>query len=73
MIKPNERFHFNNPILKTSKLGLIGLSVYNLGFNITERNNHLIYVSSKISTITPRAYELADLGDIIREETNNKV
>ena len=38
-IKPNERFHFNNPILNTTKMGLKRLSAYNSMFNITETNN----------------------------------
>ena len=32
IIKPNERFHFNNPILNKTKMGLIRLSVYNSVF-----------------------------------------
>ena len=33
MIKPNERFNFNNSILNITKIGLIRLSVYNSVFN----------------------------------------
>ena len=68
MKRPTERFNFNEPILNTSKLGLIRLSVYNSVFNITERNNNFIY-ASKISTIPPGAYELVDIADIIKQET----
>ena len=72
MKRPTERFHFNEPILNTSKLGLIRLSVYNSVFNITERNNNFIY-ASKISTIPPGAYELVDIADVIKRETNKNV
>ena len=33
------KFHVNEPILNTTKLGLIGLSIYNSVFKITENNN----------------------------------
>ena len=33
MIKPTEKFNFSEPILNSSKLGLIRLSVYNSVFN----------------------------------------
>ena len=49
MIKPNERFHFNNPIFSTTKFGLISLSVYNSVLNITAKNNHFMFTNSKIS------------------------
>ena len=34
MIKPREKFKFSEPILNTTKLGLIRLSVYNSVFNV---------------------------------------
>ena len=34
--KPTEKFNISEPILNSSKLGLIRLSVYNSVFNITE-------------------------------------
>ena len=43
MIKPTEKFNFSEPILNLSKLSLIGLSVYNLVFNVNRRNNQFIY------------------------------
>ena len=39
MIKPTENFNFSEPILNSSKLGLIRLSVYNSVFNVNRRNN----------------------------------
>ena len=72
MMRPTERFHFNEPILNTSKLGLIRLSIYNSVFNKTERNNRFKY-ASKIITIPPGAYEIVDIADIIKQETNNNV
>ena len=81
-IKPNERFHFNNPILNTTKMGLIRLSVYNSVFNITERNNQFKFTNpvtfhqvdaAKVFIIPPGSYELTDMADIIKQETNNNV
>ena len=43
MIKPTEKFNFSEPILNSSKLGLIRLSVYNSVFNVNRRNNQFIY------------------------------
>ena len=114
MIKPTEKFNFCEPILNTTKLGLIRLSVYNSVFNVNRRNNQFIYASTVIeddkalpralsfdpnlnristsslnitsilnhnykgilllySTITPGAYELTDIAEIIKEETDGNV
>ena len=82
MIKPTEKFNFSEPILNTTKLGLIRLSVYNSVFNMTERNNQFIFSNpqsfhqidaSKIFIIPPGSYELTDMADIIKQETNNNV
>ena len=43
MIKPKENLYFNEPILNSSKLGLIRLSVYNSVFNVNRRNNQFLY------------------------------
>ena len=43
MIKPTEKFNFSEPILNSSKLGLIRLSVYNSMFNVNRRDNQFIY------------------------------
>ena len=43
MIKPSEKFNFSEPILNSSKLGLIRLSVFNLVFNVNRRNNQFLY------------------------------
>ena len=48
MIKPTEKFNFSEPILNTTKLGLIRLSVYNSVFNVNRRNNQFIYASTVI-------------------------
>ena len=42
MIKPAEKFNFSETILNSSKLGLIGLSVYNSMFNVNRRNTQFI-------------------------------
>ena len=39
MVKSTERFNFSEPILNTTKLGLIRLSVYNSVFNGNGNNN----------------------------------
>ena len=112
MIKPTEKFNFSEPILNTTKLGLIRLSVYNSVFNVNRRNNQFLYASTVIeddealpralssdpnlnpistscpnitsilnynykgipllySTITPGAYELTDIAELIKETDGN--
>ena len=114
IIKPTEKFNFSQPILNTTKLGLIRLSVYNSVFNVNRRNNQFLYASTVIeddeslpwalssdpnlnlistssqnitsilnynykgipllySTITPGAYELTDIAELIKEETDGNV
>ena len=70
MIKPTEKFNFNEPILNTTKLGLIRLSVFKWVFNKNRRNNHF-YSDNK--AITPGAYELTEIAELIKEETNGNV
>ena len=115
MMKPTEKFNFSEPILNSSKLGLIRLSVYNLVFNVNRGNNQFLYASTVIkddealpqalssdpnfthnpnpistscpnitsipnynykgvpllySAITPGAYELTDIAELIKEETD---
>ena len=43
MIKPTEKFNFSEPILNTSKLGLIKLSGYSSVFNVNGRKNQFLY------------------------------
>ena len=43
MIQPTEKFNFVEPILNSSKLGLVRLSVYNSVFNVNRRNNQFLY------------------------------
>ena len=115
MIKPTEKFNFSEPILNTTKLGLIRFSVYNSVFNVNRRNNQFLYASTVkkdeealpqalssdpnfahnpnpistsspnitsilnynykgipllYSTIAPGAYELTDIAELIKEETD---
>ena len=79
MIKPTEKFNFSEPILNSSKLGLIRLSVYNSVFNLN-RNNQFIYdikgetwSDTRILAIIPGAYELFEIAELIKEETNGNV
>ena len=118
MIKPTEKFNFSEPILNTTKLSLIRLSVYKSVFNVNRRNIQFLYASTVIegeealpqalssdsnfthnpnpistssanitsipnynykgipllySTITPGAYELTDIAELIKEETDGNV
>ena len=62
MIKPTEKFNFNEPILNTPKLGLIRLSVYNSEFNVNRRSNQFLYASTVIE-----GEEIRELASPIRE------
>ena len=80
MIKPIEKFNFSEPILNKTKLGLIRLSVYNSVFNVNRMNNQLIYdtqgetwSNTRLLSITPGAYELYEIAELIKEETNGNV
>ena len=80
MIKPTEIFNFSEPILNSSKLGLIRLSVYNSVFNVNRRNNQFLYDTqgetwsdTPISAVIPGAYELIEIVELIKEETNGNV
>ena len=74
MIKPAEKFNINEPILNTTKLDLIRLSVYNSVFNVNRRNNPFLYSNSNINkAITPGAYELTEIAELIKEETDGNV
>ena len=80
MIKPTEKFNFSEPILNSSKLGLIRLSVYNSMFNVNRKNNHFIYdikgetwSDARILAIIPGAYELFEIAELTKEETNGNV
>ena len=42
-IELTEKFNFSAPILNSSKLGLIRLSVYNSVFKVNRRNNQFLY------------------------------
>ena len=46
MIKSTEKFYFSEPILNTTKVGLIRLSVYNSVFNVNGRNNQYLYAGT---------------------------
>ena len=80
MIKPTEKFNFSEPILNSSKLVLIRLSVCNSVFNVNRRNNQFLYDTqgetwsdTRILTIIPGAYELLEIAELIKEETNGNV
>ena len=80
MIKPTEKFNFSEPILNSSKLGLIRLSVYNSVFNVNRRNNQFLYDTqgetwsdTRILAVIPGAYELIEIAEFIKEETNGNI
>ena len=80
MIKSTEKFNFSEPILNSSKLGLIRLSVYNSVFNVNRRNNQFLYdtqgktmLDTRILAVIPGAYELIEISELIKEETNGNV
>ena len=80
MVKSTERFNFSEPILNTAKLGLIRLSVYSSVFNVNGNNNKFrfnsldrqIFSDTKLY-ITSGAYELSEIAEIIKEETEGNV
>ena len=65
MIKPTEKFNFNEPIFNTTKIGLIRLSVYNSVFIVNRGNNQFLYSNNK--AITPGAYELTEIAELIKK------
>ena len=80
MIKPTEKFNFSEPILNTTKVCLIRLSVYNLVFHVNRRNNQFLYdnggeiwTDARILAVIPGAYELTEIAELIKEETNGNV
>ena len=80
MIKSTEKFNISGPILNTTKLGLIRLSVYNSVFNVTRRNNQFLYDThgetwseTHVLAVIPGAYELTEIAEFINEETYGNV
>ena len=80
MIKSTEKFNYGEPKYKTTKLGLIRLSVYNSVFNMNRRNNQFQYNTqggawpeSRILAVTPVAYAFIIIAELIKEETNVSV
>ena len=80
MIKPTEKFNFSEPTLNSSKLGLIRLSVCKSVFNVNRRNNQFLYDTqgetwsdTRILDVIPSAYELIEIAELIKEETNENV
>ena len=80
MIKPTEKFNFSKPILNSSKSGSIRLSVYNSVFTVNRRNNQFLYDTqgetwsdTRVLVVIPGAYELIEIAELIKEETNGNV
>ena len=53
MTRATEKINFSEPILNTTKLGLIRLSVYNSVFNVNRRNIKILYISTVIEDASP--------------------
>ena len=80
MTKPTEKFNFSEPILNSTKLVLIRLSVFNSVFNVNRRNNQLLYDTqcekwsdTRILAVIPGAYELIEIAELIKEKTKGNV
>ena len=80
MIKPREMFNSSEPILNSSKLRLIRLSVYNSVFNVNRRNNQFLFdtrgetwTDTLILAVIPGAYEKIEIAELIKEETNGNI
>ena len=80
MIKPTEKFNSSEPILNSSKLGLIRLFVYFSVKSINRRNNQFLYDTqcetwsdTRILAIIPGAYEIIEIAKLIKEDTNGNV
>ena len=74
MHRPIERFHFNEPILNTTKLGLIRLSVDNSELNMFEKHNKFGYrqkCTQKLYNVE-YTYEISLKVDRITEKTTGK-
>ena len=67
MIKPTEKFKFSEPIINTTKLGLIRLSVYNSVFNVNRGNNQFLY-NGNILDFTTGAYELIETAQLKKKK-----
>ena len=80
MMKPTENFNLSEPILNSSKLRLIRLSVQNSLFNVNRRNYQFLYdtqvqtwFDTRILAVIPGAYELIEIAELIKEETNGNI
>ena len=78
--KSTAKLNFSEPILNSSKLGLLRLSVYNSVFDVNRRNNQFLYdikvdtwSDTRILAPIPSAYELIEIAELIKEETNGNV
>ena len=79
MIKPKKSLTLVNLYFNTTKFGLIRLSVYNSVFNLNRGNNQFLYSDGETwarphnKATTPGAYELTEIAELIKEETNVNV
>ena len=72
MMKSTEAFNFSEPIINTTKIGSIRSSVYDSVFIVNRGNNQILY-NDNLLAVTPGAYELTEIAELIKEETNGYV
>ena len=80
MIKSRGNINFSEPIIKTTKLGLNRLSVYNLVFKVNRTNNQFLsdtqgeaWSECRFLAYEPGAYYLIEIVELMKEETNGKI
>ena len=66
MIKSTEKFNFSEPMLKTTKLGLIRLSLYNSVFNVSRRNIEFLFEYGILAVIRG-AFDLFEIAELIKK------
>ena len=70
MTRATEKFNFSEPILNTSKLGLIRVSVYNPVFNVNRRNIRILYISTVIEDASPIREPASPIAEPLSTNTN---
>ena len=74
-IRQTETFNFIEPILNTSKLGLIRLSLYNAVFNVNRNINQFLYASTVIEGASGPGSPDCDgspIAELLSSNTNAK-
>ena len=72
MIKPTEKFNFSEPLFNTTKLGLIGLSVYNSVIKVNRNNYQFLYASTVIDD-SPIREPASPISERLSSNTNSNI